>query len=160
MVAYVHIEYSTYQFSEESKGGGGGIHPSPGPCVTEKSVVLRGLKRMQNSRSYQLIYIYNYYGMKVPISESGITGRTGHKQWPRKQNGRKEVERGTRKKKWAKEREKNIWPKNSAIYSKKSLILKDNFLTWIVLFVHWWFYRHIINWGGESTLKKIILKIL
>ena len=24
MVAYVHIEYSTYQFSEESKGGGGG----------------------------------------------------------------------------------------------------------------------------------------
>ena len=22
MVAYVHIEYSTYQFSEESKGGG------------------------------------------------------------------------------------------------------------------------------------------
>ena len=23
MVAYVHIEYSTYQFSEESKGGGG-----------------------------------------------------------------------------------------------------------------------------------------
>ena len=35
MVAYVHIEYSTYQFSEESKGGG--------PCGTEKSVVLRGL---------------------------------------------------------------------------------------------------------------------
>ena len=25
MVAYVHIEYSTYQFSEESKGGGSGI---------------------------------------------------------------------------------------------------------------------------------------
>ena len=33
MVAYVHIEYSTYQFSEESKGG------------TEKSVALRGLKK-------------------------------------------------------------------------------------------------------------------
>ena len=44
MVAYVHIEYSTYQFSEESKGGGG-IHPPPGPCGTEKSVVLRGLDR-------------------------------------------------------------------------------------------------------------------
>ena len=29
MVAYVHIEYSTYQFSEESKGEGGGIHPPP-----------------------------------------------------------------------------------------------------------------------------------
>ena len=36
MVAYVHIDYFTYQFSEESKGGGG----------TEKSVVLRGLKQI------------------------------------------------------------------------------------------------------------------
>ena len=27
MVAYVHIEYFSYQFSEESKGGG--IHPPP-----------------------------------------------------------------------------------------------------------------------------------
>ena len=27
MVAYVHIQYSTYQFSEESKGGG--IHSPP-----------------------------------------------------------------------------------------------------------------------------------
>ena len=44
MVAYVHIEYSTYQISEESKGGGGGNPPPPpGPCGTEKSVVLRGL---------------------------------------------------------------------------------------------------------------------
>ena len=34
MVAFVHIEYSTYQFSEESKG----------PYGTKKSVVLRGLK--------------------------------------------------------------------------------------------------------------------
>ena len=25
------------------EGGGGGIHPPPGPCGTEKSVVLRGL---------------------------------------------------------------------------------------------------------------------
>ena len=24
LVAYVHIQYSTYRFSEESKGGGGG----------------------------------------------------------------------------------------------------------------------------------------
>ena len=44
MVAYVHIEYSTYQFSEESKGEGGWNPPPPGPCGTEKSVVLRGLK--------------------------------------------------------------------------------------------------------------------
>ena len=27
MVAYVHIEYSTYQFSGESKGGGGWNSP-------------------------------------------------------------------------------------------------------------------------------------
>ena len=41
----VHIQYATYQFSEESKGGGGGIHPlPPSPCGTEKSVVLRGLR--------------------------------------------------------------------------------------------------------------------
>ena len=51
MVAYVHIEYPAYQFSEESKGGGG-IHPPPGPCGTEKSVVLRGLKL--NSRGSKL----------------------------------------------------------------------------------------------------------
>ena len=43
MVAYVHIEYSTYQFSEESKGGGWNPTPPPGPCGTERSVVLRGL---------------------------------------------------------------------------------------------------------------------
>ena len=35
----MHIEYSTYQFSEESKGRGG-------PCGTEKSVVLRGLSML------------------------------------------------------------------------------------------------------------------
>ena len=38
MVAYVHIEYSTYQFSEESQGGWN--PPPPGP---KKNVVLRGL---------------------------------------------------------------------------------------------------------------------
>ena len=33
MVAYVQIEYSIYQFSEESKGGGGVVEstPTPGP---------------------------------------------------------------------------------------------------------------------------------
>ena len=41
MVAYVHIEYSTYQFSEISKGGG--VESTPGPYGTDKSVVLRGL---------------------------------------------------------------------------------------------------------------------
>ena len=44
MVAYLHTEYSTYQFSEESKWGE--IQPPPGPCGTEKSVVLRGLKAL------------------------------------------------------------------------------------------------------------------
>ena len=43
MVAYVHIEYSTYQFLEESNGGGWNT-PPPGPYGTEKSVVLRGLR--------------------------------------------------------------------------------------------------------------------
>ena len=44
MVAYVHIEYSTYQFPEESKGG----VKSNG---TEKSVVLRGLMKVLDSRN-------------------------------------------------------------------------------------------------------------
>ena len=53
MVAYVHIEYSTHQFSEKSKGGGvESIPPRPPvPWGTEKSVVLRGLKK-QISLSY------------------------------------------------------------------------------------------------------------
>ena len=42
MLAYVHIEYSTYQFSEESKGDGIRA-PPPLPYGTEKSVVLGGL---------------------------------------------------------------------------------------------------------------------
>ena len=48
MVWYVHIEYSNYQFSEESKGGWNPT-PPPGPCGTEKSVVLRGLNRSFNA---------------------------------------------------------------------------------------------------------------
>ena len=47
MVAYVHIEYSTYQFLEESKEGGGRIHPPPRHCGTENKV-LRGL-RIENT---------------------------------------------------------------------------------------------------------------
>ena len=48
MVAYVHIEYSTHQFSEESKGG---VESTPpGPCGTEKSVVLRGLRNLFRPR--------------------------------------------------------------------------------------------------------------
>ena len=42
MEAYVHIEYSTYKLSEESKGGLESTPPPP--CGTEKSVVLRGLR--------------------------------------------------------------------------------------------------------------------
>ena len=34
MVAYVHIEYSTYQFSEESKGGGVESIPHLPPVFT------------------------------------------------------------------------------------------------------------------------------
>ena len=45
IVAYVHIEYSTHQFSEESKG----------PCGTEKSVVLRGFK----TEIFYTMCIYN-----------------------------------------------------------------------------------------------------
>ena len=37
-VAYVHIDYSTYQFSEESKGGGGaGWNPPPVLAVPKKA---------------------------------------------------------------------------------------------------------------------------
>ena len=51
MVAYVHIEYSTYQFSKESKGGWN--TPPPGPCGTEKSVVLSGLIWKASPQSVQ-----------------------------------------------------------------------------------------------------------
>ena len=46
MVAYVNKEYSTYQFSEESKGGG--IHPPPVLAVPKK----RGPERVK------LIFFY------------------------------------------------------------------------------------------------------
>ena len=49
MVAYVHIEYSTHQFSEESKGGVESTPPPHGPCGTEKSVVLRGLRGIKKT---------------------------------------------------------------------------------------------------------------
>ena len=51
MVAYVHIEYPAYQFSEESKGGWNPPTP-PGPCGTEKSVVLRGLNEQKRDMVY------------------------------------------------------------------------------------------------------------
>ena len=56
MVAYVHIEYSTHQFSEESKGGWN-PPPLPGPCGTEKRVVLRGLRKEQKPKNLIIIYI-------------------------------------------------------------------------------------------------------
>ena len=40
----VQIEYSTYQFSEDSRGGGGKSPPPLGPYGIEKSGVLWGLK--------------------------------------------------------------------------------------------------------------------
>ena len=45
MVAYGHIEYSTYQVSEESKG----VEFNPPPGRTEKSVVLGGLRHLVTS---------------------------------------------------------------------------------------------------------------
>ena len=58
MVAYVHIEYSTYQFLDESKGGG--LNPPPfGPCGTEKSVVLRGLKKANLTKPIFSLHICN-----------------------------------------------------------------------------------------------------
>ena len=49
MVAYVHIEYSTYQKNRR----GGGTTPPLGPCGIEKSVVLRGLK------DYHVVVVYH-----------------------------------------------------------------------------------------------------
>ena len=54
----VHIEYSTYQFSEESKGGYGIPPPPPGPYGTEKSVVLRGLNMTHDYKWYE---VHGYY---------------------------------------------------------------------------------------------------
>ena len=60
MVAYVHIEYSTYQFSEESKGGG--IHPPPGPCGTKNSVKNQRNENYAKNKTYtggkQTYHIY------------------------------------------------------------------------------------------------------
>ena len=62
MVAYVHIEYSTHQFSEESKGGG--------PCGTEKSVVLRGLK----CKNYIYFWLRKLYSnVEGLMSKSGLS---------------------------------------------------------------------------------------
>ena len=46
MVAYVHIKYSTYQFSEESQGGGMESTP-PRPCSTEKK---RGAEKVNSTQ--------------------------------------------------------------------------------------------------------------
>ena len=57
MVIYVNIQYSTYQFSGESKGGGRRIPTSPpGPYGTEKSVVLRGLIKWHDFLSGDLTW--------------------------------------------------------------------------------------------------------
>ena len=47
IVAYVHMEYSTYQFPEESKGGGIPPPPPPVPCGTEKKRGPERVKQMQ-----------------------------------------------------------------------------------------------------------------
>ena len=56
MVAYVHIEYSTHQFSEESKG----VESTSTPCGTEKSVVLRGLINSMIELKLSTIYLHFY----------------------------------------------------------------------------------------------------
>ena len=51
--AYVHIEYSTYQLPifREIEGGLEST-PPPGPCGTEKSVLLRGLSDFPTLKAY------------------------------------------------------------------------------------------------------------
>ena len=46
MVAYVHIEYSTYQFSEESKGG---MESTPPPLMYRKK---RGPERVKEKKPF------------------------------------------------------------------------------------------------------------
>ena len=50
MVAFVHTLYSTYQFSEESKGGGG--NPSPPVLVVPKK---RGPERVKETKLQVLL---------------------------------------------------------------------------------------------------------
>ena len=50
MVAYVHIEYSTYQFSEESEGGG--IHSHPRSLRYPKKRGPEGVKGVRSSHKH------------------------------------------------------------------------------------------------------------
>ena len=67
MVAYVHIEYSSYQFSEESKGGGvESILPPPGPCYTFAHI----------------FYLFEKnYGLVLPLFLKIITNCMSKKFW-------------------------------------------------------------------------------
>ena len=53
-ICSVHIQYSTCQFSEETKGGGW----NPGPYGTEKSMVLRGLRRYTPFMMYFSFFLH------------------------------------------------------------------------------------------------------
>ena len=85
MVAYVHIEYSTYQFSEESKGGWLESNPlSPGPCRTEKSVVLRGLNNIvfsvwlcikRNKNIHSFILKWDFFHLQLKNMTKNVTGK-------------------------------------------------------------------------------------
>ena len=61
MVAYLHIEFCTYQFLEESKGGG---VESTG---SEKSVVLRGLNDINRSSNNIALHVHNNFWVTMLI---------------------------------------------------------------------------------------------
>ena len=84
MVAYVHIEYSTYQFSEESKGGGDRTGPPPSLRYRKKlgpervNIILMVKKPLSKSDNfvYFAFYIHSIIGYKTTFSldksEQGI----------------------------------------------------------------------------------------
>ena len=57
MVAYVHIGYSTHQFSEESKGGGGGNPPPPSQSLRYRKKILKIIDKYIEIYYYQAIAV-------------------------------------------------------------------------------------------------------
>ena len=71
MVAYVHIEYSTYQFSEESKGEVE-FTPPPRPLRYRKSEVLRGLSNHATNTNLANKSSVHLEGQATPLEEERI----------------------------------------------------------------------------------------
>ena len=63
MLAYVHIEYSTYQFTEESKGGGRGgvIHPTRSLRYRKK----RGPERVKHDLQNLFHELFKAFDMEI-----------------------------------------------------------------------------------------------